>query len=674
MNTDMTSADGIDLNNPEFQDCWKLLQYTRQSVFLTGKAGTGKSTFLRYITANTKKKYVVLAPTGIAAVNVGGQTLHSFFRLPFRPFVSDDIEFSKPRLRDRMKYSRDHIRLLSELELIIIDEISMVRADIIDFIDRILRVFCRNSREPFAGKQLLLVGDVFQLEPVVTGDMKDVLARDYPNPFFFSAKVFKDFDLVPIELRKVYRQTDNGFVEMLDRFRDGRPLKSDIATLNRRVNPFVLQGLENGSQSDMVMTIATRKDSVDTINDSRLAALKSQEFVYDGEITGDFPESSYPTDLHLRLKTGAQVVFIKNDMEHRWVNGSIGRVVETGPDKIRVETDKGETHLLERERWSNIRYRFDENDKKVVEEELGSFMQYPVKLAWALTIHKSQGLTFNRVVVDMGQGAFSGGQSYVALSRCRSLDGLTLLSTIHERDVWVNPYVTEFSRQFNDRIAIERSLETAKADSLYDEAMAALGEHRLLDAFECAFNAVCLSTERIDKPGMMRLVRRRLGYISEYQNRIELLEAEIDRQNKILFTLATEQVELAEQCREAGEMDAAMANYRRAIELAPDYHYAWTGRGLCHAATGDYDNALADLRHASALAPDDYHAVMHAGQLALNAGDLSSAMDLLLTALGRNDKIPAVHDSLAEIYDALGEKKQASAHRAKAVRLRKRKK
>lgn len=668
------NPDNIDLNNPEFKNCWDLLQYTRQSVFLTGKAGTGKSTFLRYITANTKKKYVVLAPTGIAAVNVGGQTLHSFFRLPFTPFSSDNVDFLPDRLRKRLKYNHNHIKLLEELELIIIDEISMVRADVIDFIDRILRVYCRNSREPFAGKQLLLVGDVFQLEPVVTGDVRDVLAREYSNPFFFSAKVFKDFDLVPIELRKVYRQTDSGFVEMLDRFRDGRPLRSDIETLNHRVNPFVLDGLDNGEQSDLVMTIATRKDTVDSINDSRLADLKSKEFIYEGEVTGKFPEQSYPTDLHLRLKTGAQVIFIKNDADRRWVNGTLAKVVETGDDKIRVELDNGSIHLIERERWSNIHYYFDEKTKKVVEEELGSFMQFPVKLAWALTIHKSQGLTFDRVVVDMGQGAFSGGQSYVALSRCRSLDGLTLRSTINERDVWVNPHVCAFSRRFNDQLAIERSFETAKADGLYEEALLALDEHRLLDAVEKAFEAVKISTERIQPQGIMRMVRRKLGYIGDYERRIELLQAEIDRQRKILFELATEQVEMAEHCRDAGELDAAMANYRRAIELAPDYHYAWMGRGLCQAAMGEYDAALADMRHASGLEPADYHAALEAGKLALNAGDLSTAMDLLLTAYERNEEVADTNDALGEIYDALGEKKLASAHRAKAKSLRRRRK
>ncbi len=509
---------------------------------------------------------------------------------------------------------------------------------------------------------------------MVTGDVKDVLAREYSTPFFFSAKAFREVDLVPIELRKVYRQTDSGFIQMLDRIRDGRPLRSDIDTLNRKVNPLILDGPAEGDDRRLVMTIATRKDTVDTINESRLAELKSKELVYEGQVTGEFPESSYPTDLKLRLKTGAQVVFIKNDIDRRWVNGTLGKVVETLPDKIRVELDNGDIHVIERERWSNIRYRFDEKDKKVIEEELGSFMQYPLKLAWALTIHKSQGLTFDRVVVDLGSGAFSGGQSYVALSRCTSLDGLTLRTTINERDVWVNPNVLRFSQSFNNNIAIQQSLQTARADGLYDEALLALNEHRLPDALEKAFEAINLGTERISNPAVMRLARRKLGYIGEFERRIECLEAEIDRQRKILFTLATEQVELAEQCRDAGDMDAALANYRRATELAPEYHYAWMGRGLTLAAMGEYDAALSDLRHASALAPDDYHAPLHAGQLALNAGDLSTAMDLLLSALERNDKIADTHESLAEIYDALGETKQASAHRAKAARLRKRKK
>ena len=272
ISTGMEKEVSIDLENPEFQNVWKLVRFTRQSVFLTGKAGTGKSTFLKYICDNVHKEHVVLAPTGIAAVNVGGVTLHSFFRIPFKPLLPDDPEFDMKRMRDRMKYPKELINLIKNVELIVIDEISMVRADIIDFVDKILKVYTGNFREPFGGKQMLFVGDIFQLEPVVTGDMRDVLARYYPQPYFFNARVFADMKIVPVELLKVYRQTDRDFVEMLDRVRVGRPLSDDISRLNAKV---IRRDTARHDDGRMVMTLATTRDIVDNINSRRLEDRKS---------------------------------------------------------------------------------------------------------------------------------------------------------------------------------------------------------------------------------------------------------------------------------------------------------------------------------------------------------------------------------------------------------------
>ncbi|MDE7125398.1 MAG: AAA family ATPase [Muribaculaceae bacterium] len=326
--------EALDLDNPEFRTLWQLVNYTRQSVFLTGKAGTGKSTFLRYICSKTKKKHVILAPTGIAAVNAGGVTIHSFFKLPLKPLLPDDPDFSSPRrLRDRMKYNRRMTRLLRELELIIIDEISMVRADTIDFIDKLLRTYCGNSREPFAGKQLLLVGDIFQLEPVVTSDAREVLRRYYANTFFFNATVFRNSAIVPIELRKVYRQNDQAFIEMLDRIRAGRPTESDMTILNSRV---CHKTSDDMPTAEFTMTLASRRDIVDHINERHLASLRTPEHTYTGVLSGDFPTSSLPTPLDLVLKTDAQIVFIKNNPDRLWVNGSIGRITACYEDAVEV--------------------------------------------------------------------------------------------------------------------------------------------------------------------------------------------------------------------------------------------------------------------------------------------------------------------------------------------------
>ena len=331
----------LDTNNKEFQDALQLITHTRQSVFLTGKAGTGKSTFLKYICNHTKKKYVVLAPTGIA----GGVTLHSFFKLPFRPMLPDDpdLSLSHGRIFEFFKYPKEKRKIIAEVDLIIIDEISMVRADIIDCVDRILRVYSGNMRLPFGGKQLLFVGDVFQLEPVVPSDQKEILSLFYASPFFFSARVFKDINLVPIELQKVYRQTDSVFINILDRIRNNAARKQELDTLNGRYFPSF-----EPQNEDMYITLATRRDQVDFINEKKLAELPGEEYVSVGKIEGDFPESSLPTQLNLSIKEQAQVIFIDNDYERRWVNGTIGMV--SGIDEngnVYVLLESGVEHFVE---------------------------------------------------------------------------------------------------------------------------------------------------------------------------------------------------------------------------------------------------------------------------------------------------------------------------------------
>ena len=348
----------IDLDNPEFQDAWGVLQHTHRSVFLTGKAGTGKSTFLKYIRANTKKKTVVLAPTGIAAVNVGGQTMHSFFKIPFKPLLPDDPDISNTmRLRKMLRYTKEKVKLIKQLELIIIDEISMVRADMIDFVDRVLRVYSGNMREPFGGKQLLLVGDIFQLEPVVTHDMRDILRRYYKNFFFFNARAFDQINLVSIELRKIYRQTDNDFISLLDRVRINRATSTDIARLNQRCNPDY-----QDVNDTFAITLATRRDTVDSINDEHMNSLNTPEYVYEGAIEGDFPESSLPTAYHLALKAGAQVIFIRNDKDGRWCNGTIAKVTRLTDSAVYVALETGEEMMVEREVWENMQYTYNEKE------------------------------------------------------------------------------------------------------------------------------------------------------------------------------------------------------------------------------------------------------------------------------------------------------------------------
>lgn len=556
----------IDLNNPEFRQVESLLNYTDVSVFMTGKAGTGKSTFLKHITRTTRKKHVVLAPTGIAAVNAGGQTLHSFFHIPLKPLLAEDPEFDESRLSNRMKYTKRFIKMLRELELIIIDEISMVRADVIDFIDKILRHYCRKKAHlPFGGKQILMVGDVFQLEPVVNAQTREILRREYSSFYFFSAKVFSQIDLVPIELRKVYRQNNAEFIDLLDRVRSGHPTPADIKAINSRVANTTL----NEDKGSMAMTIATRRDIVDFINESHLESLPGSAHKFTATVEGDFPESSFPTDRELVLKEGAQVVFIRNDPERRWVNGTIGKVTDITQSAIEVTTENGNIFDLEPEIWNNIEYGFDEKTKAVTENVKGAFKQFPVKLAWALTIHKSQGLTFNKITIDVGQGAFTGGQSYVALSRCTSLEGITMATPIRQSDIYVSRDVLNFATNFNNASLVTSALESARADSLYADAATAFNEGNFSDAVRVFAEASQLR-QAWTAPRYQRLIAMKLHSLNPPNRRIKQLESKIKEQQATLNRLADEYVQLGVLCLESGEKKAAKANFTKALSLNPE--------------------------------------------------------------------------------------------------------
>ncbi len=560
--------ENIDLNNLELQNALQIIQFTHRSLFLTGKAGTGKSTFLRYIAATTKKKHVILAPTGIAAINAGGATLHSFFKLPFHPFLPNDSRYTVRNLRKSLKYNSEKIKLIRELELIIIDEISMVRSDIIDFIDKILRVYSQNMREPFGGKQLLLVGDVFQLEPVLKEEERVLLQPFYPSKFFFDAHVFKEMRVLSIELNHVYRQSDPTFINILDKIRVSQASSDDLDLINKRVGKDIEQDSDNLS-----ITLSTRRDTVDFINDKHLKELPGYSTTLFGMIDGEFPENSLPTPIELEIKTGAQVLFIKNDREKRWVNGTLGTIIGIGDNQdgmLYIRTEQGVDVDVEQEIWENIKYSFNKKEQKIEEDVVGTFRQFPIRLAWAITIHKSQGLTFNQVKIDFTGGVFAAGQAYVALSRCTTLDGISLEEPIKRDDIFVRPEIVRFSTNYNDQQALENALNQGKADRQYREAVKAFEQgdmQRALDQFFLAIH----SRYDIEKPLAKRFIRKKLNKVNTLELENQQLKNQMKQKEILLKRLAVEYMMMGRDCEKEHMNDAAIRNYHKALELYPDY-------------------------------------------------------------------------------------------------------
>ena len=440
--------------NPQLELAFDYVSSTNKNIFLTGKAGTGKTTFLDRIRNEVVKRIAVVAPTGVAAINAGGMTIHSFFQLPFGPFLPGN---SRDASRQR-RFARDKIRVIKGLDLLVIDEISMVRADLLDGIDEVLRRY-KNPYQPFGGVQLLMIGDLHQLPPVVKDEEWRMLRPHYSSPYFFSSQALQQTAPVVIELKHIYRQSDRTFIELLNKVRNNRIDAEVLETLNSRF----IEGFQP-KEEDAYITLSTHNATAQQINAQRLAAVPGTVQTFRAKITGDFPAHAYPADEQLQVKTGAQVMFVKNDIsrDKRFYNGKIGRITRIKQDTIYVicpeENEEIEVGPMD---WENIKYTLNEKTKEVTDEVLGTFTQHPLKLAWAITIHKSQGLTFERVILD-AQAAFAHGQVYVALSRCKSFEGIVLRSRIIPASVRTDPTVQNYSEKAEKNAPDEAQLKESK--------------------------------------------------------------------------------------------------------------------------------------------------------------------------------------------------------------------
>ena len=418
--------------NQELRNAWEFVEHTGISTFLTGKAGTGKTTFLRTLKEQSNKCSIIVAPTGVAAINAGGVTIHSFFQLPFSPFIPNT------NIKNKFDYSKEKRKIIRTLDLLIIDEISMVRADILDAIDSVLRRF-REPQKPFGGVQLLMIGDLQQLTPVVTPEEEELLHNYYESSYFFSSKALRNINYVTIELTHVYRQQNKTFITLLNNIREGKVSEDDLQLLNKRYNP----NFRPKEGSDYIR-LTTHNRMAESYNEEQLRNLSATAFTFTAKTEGNFPDYNFPTDFNLTLKVGAQVMFIRNDANGRYYNGRIGHVTYVNNEKIQVRCPGEEDVFeVEAETWENTKYTINEKTKQIEAEIQGTFKQYPLRLAWAITIHKSQGLTFEHAIID-AQASFASGQVYVALSRCKTLDGLVLASPISNNAIINDSKVSDY--------------------------------------------------------------------------------------------------------------------------------------------------------------------------------------------------------------------------------------
>jgi hypothetical protein len=468
-----SNEDNWDVANVEFNKAFEFVQHAKGIVYVTGRAGTGKTTFLKYLKKRLSRNTSILAPTGVAAINAGGQTIHSFFKIPPSVYVPGDKRLRKSAIStdiDRstvyewFRYTDQRITLIENLEVLIIDEVSMVRCDLLDVIDQLLRIYRRKESEPFGGVKVVLIGDTFQLPPIADFEHWKILSEFYPSPYFFSARVINESKPIFMELKKVYRQKEQDFIDLLNRVRINKVTAGDMDVINSKYNPHFVP-----DKNDNYITLATHNITVSKVNSRRLLELTADLMVFEALIEGTFPDKALPTERVLELKVGAQIMFVKNSTSKEYYNGMIGKIKALFENKIVVSLSDNRELVVEREVWRNIRYSWNEVEKRIEEESIGTFTQFPLRLAWAITVHKSQGLTFDNVIADLG-AAFTPGQVYVALSRCRSFGGLVLRTRLDRKSIFTDPVVVEFAQSEIQSISVNTERTIREADFYYMRA------------------------------------------------------------------------------------------------------------------------------------------------------------------------------------------------------------
>ncbi len=535
MKTSSVDLDNLDPDNLEFNNAVELIKVGYPVVYLTGKAGTGKTTFLRYIKKNISPlNTVILAPTGVAAINAGGQTIHSFFQIKPSVYIPDDKrlrtkadqnETDKSTIYDHFKYQKDKVEIIRAMELLIIDEVSMLRCDLLDVVDKILRVYRKNLKKKFGGVRVLLIGDTFQLPPIADYEQWEILKKFYESQFFFSSKVIKNETPVIIELKKIYRQKEEVYINLLNKIRVNNINEEELNLLNSKYKPNFKPHNDEG-----YITLATHNQIVNSTNLEKLNNLNSELFVFEAEIKGVFPDSNFPTEKILQIKEDAQIMFIKNNRQKNYYNGKIALVKKINEGEITIEFlseedefEKRNIIVLEKEIWKNIRYKWNEDEHRIDEETIGTFTQFPIRLAWAITVHKSQGLTFEKVIADLN-GAFASGQVYVALSRCTSFNGLVLKTKIDKSAIKADQNAINFAKNETPETLITEELKSGRADYFYNKAASSLKDNDIRSAISNYTKAIKF---RNDTESEIFIRYLRLYHNKLYSQSIKLKEANL---------------------------------------------------------------------------------------------------------------------------------------------------